>query len=60
MHHEKIPGQPAGHRPASRITTARPVIGRPRTCLPARAGHTGSEAWRYPEGDDTTIVRSED
>ena len=60
MYHEKIAGQPAGARIRSRITTAKPVIGRPRTCLPARAGRAGPEAWRYPEGDDTTVVRGED
>ncbi|WP_141726321.1 hypothetical protein [Actinacidiphila rubida] len=60
MPDERIAGQPAGHRSPSRISTARPVIGRPRTCLPARDRRTGPEAWRYPEGDESTIVRSED
>ncbi|MBY8881485.1 hypothetical protein [Actinacidiphila acidipaludis] len=60
MYHEKIGGRPAAHRPPSRITTAQPVIGRPRTCLPARAGRTGPEAWRYPEEDDSTVVRGQD
>lgn len=60
MHYEKIAGQPAGHRVPSRITTARPVVGRPRTCLPARDRRSGPDVWRYPETDDSTIVRSED
>lgn len=60
MQYKDTTGQPAGRRTASRITTARPVVGRPRTCLPARPRRTGPEAWRYPDGDDPTVVRGED
>ncbi|SHM80182.1 hypothetical protein SAMN05216499_114128 [Actinacidiphila paucisporea] len=48
----------AAKRPADRAQrTAHRHTGEPRVSLPARA--TG-DGWRYPEGDDSAIVRGED
>lgn len=51
----------SGHarRTTGRITGGQKVTGRARTCLPARAAR-GGEPWRYPDGDDTAVVRGED